>query len=95
MKYGVEMGSDVMVYTPDFIKTGSGIQKLIGSDSQTYRQHGGRINLFSLRLTHSLTRGAENFLRSCQLCSHSRTSQFYGTRRFINTVTNNPKKEAV
>jgi hypothetical protein len=28
-----------------------------------------------LILTHSLTHGAEPFLRSCQLCSHSRTSQ--------------------
>jgi hypothetical protein len=27
------------------------------------------------QLTHSLTHGAEPFLRSCQLCSHSRTSQ--------------------
>jgi hypothetical protein len=26
-------------------------------------------------LTHSLTHGAEPFLRSCQLCSHSTTSQ--------------------
>jgi hypothetical protein len=26
-------------------------------------------------LRHSLTHGAEPFLRSCQLCSHSRTSQ--------------------
>jgi hypothetical protein len=25
--------------------------------------------------THSLTHGAEPFLRSCELCSHSRTSQ--------------------
>jgi hypothetical protein len=28
-------------------------------------------------LTHSLTHGAEPFLRSCQLCSHSRTSQHF------------------
>jgi hypothetical protein len=30
--------------------------------------------LWSSSLTHSLTHGAELFLRSCQLCSHSRTS---------------------
>jgi hypothetical protein len=30
MKYAVEMGSDAMIYTPSFIKIGSGIQKLIG-----------------------------------------------------------------
>jgi hypothetical protein len=29
----------------------------------------------SLTLTHSLTHGAEPFLRSCKLCSYSRTSQ--------------------
>jgi hypothetical protein len=29
MKYTVEMGSDAMIYIPDLIKTGSGIQKLI------------------------------------------------------------------
>jgi hypothetical protein len=29
MKYAVEMGSDAMVYIPNFIKTGSGIQKLV------------------------------------------------------------------
>jgi hypothetical protein len=28
-------------------------------------------------LTHPLTHGAEAFLRSCQLCSHSRTSQHF------------------
>jgi hypothetical protein len=34
-----------MMYIPSFIKTGSGIQKLIGGDAQTHRQHGDRINL--------------------------------------------------
>jgi hypothetical protein len=29
MKYAVEMGSDVMLYIPSFIETGSGIQELI------------------------------------------------------------------
>jgi hypothetical protein len=30
MKYAVEMGSGVMIYIPNFIKIGSGIQKLMG-----------------------------------------------------------------
>jgi hypothetical protein len=30
MKYAVEMGSGAMIYTPSFIKVGSGIQKLMG-----------------------------------------------------------------
>jgi hypothetical protein len=36
MKYAVEMGSGAMIYIPGFIKTGSGIQKLMGG--YTYRQ---------------------------------------------------------
>jgi hypothetical protein len=37
MKYAVEMGSGVMIYIPSFIKSGSGIQNLIGgyTDTQT------------------------------------------------------------
>jgi hypothetical protein len=40
MKYAVKMGSGGMMYIPSFIKTGSGIQKLISgihshSDTQT------------------------------------------------------------
>jgi hypothetical protein len=30
VKYAVEMGSGAMIYTPSFIKIGSGIQKLKG-----------------------------------------------------------------
>jgi hypothetical protein len=33
MKYAPEMGSGAIVYIPSFIKIGSGIQKLIGGDS--------------------------------------------------------------
>jgi hypothetical protein len=33
--------------------------------------------LLTHSLTHSLTHGAEPFLRSCQLCSYSRTSQHF------------------
>jgi hypothetical protein len=32
MKYVVEMGSGVMIYIPSFIKTGSGIRKLMEGD---------------------------------------------------------------
>jgi hypothetical protein len=35
MKYTVEMGSGAMMYIPSFVKIGSGIQKLIGGDTQT------------------------------------------------------------
>jgi hypothetical protein len=30
MKYAVEIGSGAMIYIPSFIKTGSGIQNLMG-----------------------------------------------------------------
>jgi hypothetical protein len=35
MKYAVEMGAGVIIYILSFIKIGSGIQKLIGGDTQT------------------------------------------------------------
>jgi hypothetical protein len=44
MKYTVEMGSGAMIYIPNFIKTGSGIQKLIGW-RVIHRQHGDHISL--------------------------------------------------
>jgi hypothetical protein len=37
MKYAIEMGSGAMIYIPSFTKTGSGIQNLIGRDTQTER----------------------------------------------------------
>jgi hypothetical protein len=45
IKYTVEMGSDAMIYIPSFIKTGSGIQKLMRRDIQTHRQQGYLISL--------------------------------------------------
>jgi hypothetical protein len=39
------MGSGAVIYVPSCIKIGSGIQKLIGRDTQTHRQHGDRISL--------------------------------------------------
>jgi hypothetical protein len=33
MKYAVEMGSDAMIFIPNFVKIGSGIQKMIGEDT--------------------------------------------------------------
>jgi hypothetical protein len=47
MKYTTEMGSGTMIYLPGFIKIVLGIQKLIGWDSQTHRQHGDCISLLS------------------------------------------------
>jgi hypothetical protein len=44
----VEMGSGTMIYIPSFIKTASGMQKLMGSgDSQIHRQHEHGISLLS------------------------------------------------
>jgi hypothetical protein len=40
MKYAGDM-----IYVPSLIKIGSGIQKLIGENSQTHRQHGDLIIL--------------------------------------------------
>jgi hypothetical protein len=38
--YAVEMGSNAMIYIPNFIKIGPGIQSLIEGDSQTaWRLH--------------------------------------------------------
>jgi hypothetical protein len=34
MKHGVAIHSSVMIYIPSFIKIGSGIQKLIDTDTQ-------------------------------------------------------------
>jgi hypothetical protein len=38
MKYAVEMDSDAMIYVPSFIKTGSGIQTLMGGGTCTDTQ---------------------------------------------------------
>jgi hypothetical protein len=45
MKYAIVLGSGVIIPIQVFMKTGSGIQKLIGGDTQTHRQHGNRILL--------------------------------------------------
>jgi hypothetical protein len=37
MKYAIEMGSDVTMYIPDFINTGSGIRKLKGGNTCRHR----------------------------------------------------------
>jgi hypothetical protein len=49
MKYVVHMSSNAMIYIPSFIKTGSGIQKLIwrAGDSLTHGQHGNHVSLLS------------------------------------------------
>jgi hypothetical protein len=43
-----------------------------------------------LSITHSLTHGAEPFLRSCQLCSHSRNSQHFMDPKFHDRVHKSP-----
>jgi hypothetical protein len=45
MKCAVEMGLSAMIYIPGYIKRGSGIQRLIGRDSPTHRQHKDCISL--------------------------------------------------
>jgi hypothetical protein len=44
MKYAIEMGSGSLIYIPNFIKIGSGIQKLMG-DTRRDRQHDDLISL--------------------------------------------------
>jgi hypothetical protein len=48
MRYTVDMALDDMIYLPRFTKIGSGIQKLIGRDTDTHtrRQEGDFIHLF-------------------------------------------------
>jgi hypothetical protein len=45
MKYAIEIGSVAMIYIPSFIKTGSGIQKLLWRG--IHRQDGDFISLLS------------------------------------------------
>jgi hypothetical protein len=46
LKYVVQIGSGVMIYTPSFIKIGLGIEKLMGiGDFQTLRPRGDLIRL--------------------------------------------------
>jgi hypothetical protein len=43
MKYAVHKGSGDMMHIPNFIRTGSGIQKFIGDTrTQTHRRHRDR-----------------------------------------------------
>jgi hypothetical protein len=45
MKCAVEIGSDGMIYIQSFTKIASGIQNLVGRDTQTHRQRGDLISL--------------------------------------------------
>jgi hypothetical protein len=47
--YSIEMGSGAVICIPSFIKIGSGIEKLIGGDTQTHRQQGDLISLLSFK----------------------------------------------
>jgi hypothetical protein len=41
----IEMGSGAMIYIPNFIKSGWGIEKVIGGNKQIHRQQGDLISL--------------------------------------------------
>jgi hypothetical protein len=45
MKYSIEMGSVTVIYIQSFKKNCLGIQKFIGEDTKTHRQHGDLISL--------------------------------------------------
>lgn len=45
MKYTAQMGFGAKIYISSLVKIGSGVQKLTGQDSQTYRKHGSHISL--------------------------------------------------
>jgi hypothetical protein len=46
MKYAVEMGSGGMTYVPSFINIDSGLQNLLGWNTQIYRQQDDLLSLF-------------------------------------------------
>jgi hypothetical protein len=46
MKYVIEMGPVAILYVPSFIKTGSGIRKLIGEEGTQTQQYGDCSSLF-------------------------------------------------
>jgi hypothetical protein len=45
MRYAIEMGSCAMIYMPSFVKIVSGIETLLGGNTQRHRQNGDRISL--------------------------------------------------
>jgi hypothetical protein len=45
MKYTIDMDPGAMIHIPSFIKIDSGIQKLMGEESQTHRQQSDLISL--------------------------------------------------
>jgi hypothetical protein len=47
MKCAVEMGSGAVIYILDIRKTGSAIQKFMGWDTQTHRQHAELMSILS------------------------------------------------
>jgi hypothetical protein len=57
-KYAAEMGSGAMIYITIFIKSGSGIQKSKGRNSQSHKQHGYHI---SLLLESRLKKSSRNY----------------------------------
>jgi hypothetical protein len=51
MKYATEMGSEAMIYIPNFIKTGSGIPKFMGytEKQRAQRLHKPTLIFFKIR----------------------------------------------
>jgi hypothetical protein len=49
MKYAIEMSSVAMIYTPNFVKIGLGIEKLMGgfTDTETTWRYHNRSIIFS------------------------------------------------
>jgi hypothetical protein len=69
MKHAFELGSVAMIYIPSFINIGSSIQKLIGGNSQTHRQHGDRMSLLSFLAYFPYLKNESRLMRSpCCLC---------------------------
>jgi hypothetical protein len=67
MKYAVEMGSVAVIYVPSIINTVSGIQKLLGGDTQTQRQDRDCINLlFYFQNRDSRQKNGINFCKASQ-----------------------------
>jgi hypothetical protein len=49
MKYATQMRSDAMIHIPSFIKTGSGIRKLMEGGAQTQRHQGDLLSFFQTK----------------------------------------------
>jgi hypothetical protein len=60
MKYAVETGSGAIIYIQSFIKSGPGVQKLMGRYTDPHRQQGYCISLLSFFFFFKISNVAEN-----------------------------------